>query len=47
MKETATKDMIRQIIMQIYIVIVIMIFLKCCFIIALEAIEYVTDSVGL
>jgi hypothetical protein len=43
MKEIATKDMIRRFMLYIYILIVVMIM--CCFVIALDVIGYVIDSV--
>ena len=46
MKETATRDVIRRFILQIYILIVMKTFIRFCFVIAREAIGYVIDSVG-
>jgi hypothetical protein len=45
MKETATRNIIRWFMLHIYILIVMMIFLNFFFLIALEAIRYVIDSV--
>jgi hypothetical protein len=46
MKKTSTRDLIRQFILQIYILIVMMTFLRCYFVIVVEAIGYAIDSVG-
>lgn len=39
MKDTTTKDVMRRFMWQIYILIVMMTFLRCCFIIALDMLD--------
>jgi predicted nucleic acid-binding Zn ribbon protein len=41
-----TRDVILRFMLQIYVLIVMMTFLKYCFVIAVEAIGYVINSVG-
>jgi hypothetical protein len=45
MKEAATRNIIHWFMLHIYILIVMIIFLKYLFVIALEAIRYVIDSI--
>jgi hypothetical protein len=46
MKETTTKDVIHRFMLQIYILTVMITFLKCCFVIDQETIGYVIDSIS-